>query len=72
MTPVMEREEMNHLKTEYNAPLEMDRRPFPSACCSRHAFAIFCVIYFHSLGERPMEALWLIYKEILEATACVS
>lgn len=31
MTPVMEREEMNHLKTEYNAPLEMDRRLFPSA-----------------------------------------
>lgn len=62
---------MNHLETEYNAPLEMDRRPFPLAC-SRPAFAIFCVIYFHSLGERPMEALWLIYKEILEATACVS
>lgn len=32
----------------------------------------FCVIHFHSLGERPMEAEWLIYTEILEATDHIS
>lgn len=39
----MEREEMNHLKTEYNAPLEMDRDCF-SACCSRHA-SLYSVLF---------------------------